>query len=67
MKKLVIAVTVLLVSATVLLVTGCSTVEKLWTEEVIEVPVPEAVPDTADVVTTPLPDVVITEVALPAE
>lgn len=63
MKKLVIAVA----AVTALAVTGCSTVEKLWTEEVIEVPVPEAVPDTADVVTTPLPDVVITEVALPAE
>ena len=63
MKKLVIAVA----AVTALAVSGCSTVEKLWAEEVIEVPVPEAVPDTADVVTTPLPDVVITEVALPAE
>jgi|TARA_B110000908_G_scaffold10917_1_gene12955 outer membrane lipoprotein SlyB len=57
MKKLVIAVA----AVTALAVSGCSTVEKLWAEEVIEVPVPEAVA----VVTTPLPDVVIIEVVTP--
>ena len=43
--------------ASTVVVAGCSTVESIYTE---------IVPNTDDVVTTPLPDVVITEEVVPA-
>ena len=53
MKKVAIVVAV----AATLVMAGCSTVESIYTE---------IVPNTDDVVTTPLPDVVITEEVIPA-
>jgi len=50
MKKLAIVVAV-----AALTMAGCSTVESIWTE---------VVPNTEEAVTTPLPDVVITEVVV---
>jgi outer membrane lipoprotein SlyB len=51
MKKLVIVVA----AVAALVTAGCATVESIWTE---------VVPNTEEAVTTPLPDVVITEVVV---
>lgn len=51
MKKLAIVVA----AVATLVLSGCSTVERLWTEKV---------PDTAEVITTPLADVVIVDETL---